>query len=198
MDPRKQITKGMTVYTRDGEKLGKVAVADDTGLFVEKGLFFPKEYGFQYDDVEDVRADGVHLRVNKDAIVRQESSRDPGAPRHNPGPASDDGARTATSTAGTTTGGPQATTPASGEPGGVAKQATPPTGRAEGLYIPMVGEGIAPMLVEDEVIVRESPPASEERRASPQRSPDAASGGNRPDSPPDVASTPDRKDPRHG
>jgi len=171
MDPRGQITKGMTVYTQDGEKLGKVAVADDIGLFVEKGLFFPKEYGFRYDDVEDVRADGVHLRLNKDAIVRQESSHDPGAIRKNPGPTSDDRARTASSTAPPTTSGPQTTAP----------------GRSEGLYIPMVGEGIAPMLVEDEVIVRESPPASGERRASPDQGPDT-----------ETPSSPERKDPRHG
>jgi hypothetical protein len=159
----------MTVFTQDGEKLGKVAVADDTGLFVEKGLFFPKEYGFRYDDVEDVRADGVHLRVNKDAVLRQESSHDPGAIRKNPG--------SATSTAPPTTSGPQTAPAARSEPGG----------RAEGLYIPMVGEGIAPMLVEDEVIVRENPPASEQRQASPERGPDA-----------DTPSTPDRKDPRRG
>jgi len=84
MDPRGQITKGMTVYTQDGEKLGQVSVADDTGLFVEKGLFFPKEYGFPYGDVEDVRADGVHLRLNKDAIIRQESSDDPTPDRKDP------------------------------------------------------------------------------------------------------------------
>ena len=178
MDPRGQITRGMTVFTQDGEKLGKVAVADDTGLFVEKGLLFPKEYGFRYDDVEDVRADGVHLRVNKDAVLRQESSHDPGAIRKNPG--------SATLTAPPTTSGPQ-TTPARSESGATADQGTRSTGRAEGLYIPMVGEGIAPMLVEDEVIVRENPPASEQRRASPERSADA-----------DTPSTPDREDPRHG
>ncbi len=187
MDPRGQITKGMTVYTQDGEKLGKVAVADDTGLFVEKGLFFPKEYGFRYDDVEDVRADGVHLRVSKEAVVRQESSDDPGMIRKNPGSTSDDSARTATSTAPPTTSGPQTTPAARSEPGGAADQATRSTGRAEGLYIPMVGEGIAPMLVEEEVIVRENPPASEQRRASPEGSPDA-----------ETPATPDRKDPRRG
>jgi hypothetical protein len=72
MDPRKEITKGMTVYTRDGAKFGKVAVADDAGLFVEKGLLFPKEFGFRYDEVEDVRADGVHLRLDKDAVSHQD------------------------------------------------------------------------------------------------------------------------------
>jgi hypothetical protein len=46
---------------------------------------------------------------------------------------------------------------------------------------------MAPMLVEDEVIVRENPPASEQRQASPEQGPDA-----------DTPSTPDRKDPRRG
>ena len=87
MDPRRQIAKGMTVYTLDGDKFGKVAVTDDTGLFVEKGLLFPKEYGFRYDDVEDVRDDGVHLRLDKDAISRRETGGDPGPVRNNPGPA---------------------------------------------------------------------------------------------------------------
>ena len=68
MDARKGVTEGMTVYTRDGEKLGKVVSVDDAGLFVEKGLFFPKEYGFGFDDVEEVRSGSVHLRVDKTAL----------------------------------------------------------------------------------------------------------------------------------
>ena len=87
MDPRRQVTKGMTVYTHDGDKLGKVALADDIGLFVVKGLLFPKEYGFRYDDVEDVRDDGVHLRLDKAAIARRETGGDRGPVRNNPGPA---------------------------------------------------------------------------------------------------------------
>src|SRR5262249_5835832 len=68
MDARKGVTEGMPVYTQDGEKLGKVVSVDDAGLFVEKGLFFPKEYGFGFEDVEDVRDGSVHLRVSKDFL----------------------------------------------------------------------------------------------------------------------------------
>jgi hypothetical protein len=68
MDARKGIAVGMAVYSQDGEQLGKVVDVDDTGLFVEKGLFFPKEYGFGFDDVADVRNDGVYLRPDKEAI----------------------------------------------------------------------------------------------------------------------------------
>ena len=75
MDARKGVTEGMPVYTRDGEKLGKVVSVDDAGLFVEKGLFFPKEYGFGFDDVEDVRDGSVHLRLDKNAVTPGHSSR---------------------------------------------------------------------------------------------------------------------------
>jgi len=68
MDASKGVTKGMPVYTRDGEKLGKVVSVDDAGLFVEQG-FFPKEYGFGFDDVDDVRDGSVHLRVDKSALT---------------------------------------------------------------------------------------------------------------------------------
>ena len=55
MDARRGISEEMTVYTQDGEKLGKVVAVDDAGLFVEKGFFFPREYGFRLDDVAEVR-----------------------------------------------------------------------------------------------------------------------------------------------
>jgi hypothetical protein len=74
MDARKGVTEGMLVYTRDGETLGKIVSVDDTGLFVEKG-FFHKEYGFGFDDVEDVRDGSVHLRLDKNAVTPGHSSR---------------------------------------------------------------------------------------------------------------------------
>lgn len=74
MDVRRGIAKGMTVYTRDGKELGKVASVDDAGLFVEKGLLFPKAFGIRFDDVEDVR--GVHLRLDRSAL--EGAMREPG------------------------------------------------------------------------------------------------------------------------
>jgi hypothetical protein len=68
MNVRGEIGKEMTVYTRDGKALGKVVSVDDTGFFVEKGLVFPKEFGFRFDDVEDVRSDGVHLRLERKGL----------------------------------------------------------------------------------------------------------------------------------
>ena len=68
MDARRGVAEGMAVYTRDGQKLGKVVAVDDTGLFVEKGLFFPREYGFPFDDVDNVGDGSVHLRIDKEAL----------------------------------------------------------------------------------------------------------------------------------
>src|SRR5262245_44936377 len=69
LEARRGIANGMTVFARGGEKLGKVVSVDDKGLFVEKGLFFPKEFGFPFDDVDEVRSDGVHLRLDRDAAA---------------------------------------------------------------------------------------------------------------------------------
>ena len=151
MDARTNVTKGMTVYTQDGEKLGKVVSVDDTGLFVEKGHLFPKEFGFGWDDVADVQGDGVHLRLDREAV--KTTLHGQRAPAAVPRPAQDAALRQAPAT-------PGAAAPSSG---------IPPTREVdEGLTIPMVGEGIAPMLVEEEVVVvKREPVPGADRRASP-------------------------------
>src|SRR5690242_14682669 len=68
MDARTNVTTGMTVYSQDGAKLGKVVSVDEAGLFVEKGLLFPREFGFSWEDVADVQGDGVHLRLDHEAV----------------------------------------------------------------------------------------------------------------------------------
>jgi hypothetical protein len=189
MDARKGVTKGMPVFTRDGEKLGKVVAADDTGLFVEKGFFFPKEYGLRYEDVEDVGDDGVRLRLDRAELTRALAGNDRGLERSRPSAVSAERDRTGTPAESLAT------------PTTRAAQSEPSTRRGEGLTIPMVGEGIVPMLVEEEVVVvREVPPAGGGVRAAPEEHPaGAGSGGNRPEPKPDDTSSPDRREPhRHG
>lgn len=41
------------VKCQDGEKLGKVAAVDEDSIVVRKGIFFPKDFTFRFDDVED-------------------------------------------------------------------------------------------------------------------------------------------------
>jgi hypothetical protein len=148
MDARTNVTTGMTVYSQDGAKLGKVVSVDDTGLFVEKGLLFPKEFGFGWEEVADVQGDGVHLRLDHETVKTTLQERT-AAPRPAPEPR---------------------VPPVAATPGGPAPSTGKPPEREvhEGLTIPMVGEGIAPMLVEEEVVVvKREPVPGADRRASP-------------------------------
>ncbi|HZX42138.1 MAG TPA: PRC-barrel domain-containing protein [Myxococcaceae bacterium] len=90
MDARRGIAEGMTVYTRDGEKLGKVVAVDANGLFVEKGFFFPSEYGFHFVDVADVRDGEVHLRVDKEEVSKARVEDEQGLERRRPNAVSED------------------------------------------------------------------------------------------------------------
>jgi hypothetical protein len=149
----------MTVFTRDGGKLGKVVAVDDAGLYVEKGFFFAREYGFPYTDVEDVRDDGVHLRLDRTAISRAAVENRHGLSRNNPGRAGEPSM--------------PAAAPAPPVTGGTGT-APHPHEHAEGRVIPYVGEGIAPMLVEDEVLVEEPDDESSPRAA---KAPGRGDGG---------------------
>lgn len=51
------IKEGMTVYSSDGEKLGKVIGLEADSFIVEKGLFFKKDYLCRYSDVQSLRGD---------------------------------------------------------------------------------------------------------------------------------------------
>jgi hypothetical protein len=65
---RSLIREGMTVYSSDGEKLGKVRSCDATTFVIEKGFFFRKDYIARYDDVRSVDDEGTHLAISKDAF----------------------------------------------------------------------------------------------------------------------------------
>ncbi len=160
MDARKQVAEGMTVFTRDGGKLGKVVAVDEAGLFVEKGFFFAREYGFPYTDVEEVRDDGVHLRLDRAGISRAAVEDHHGLARSTPGAGED----TRPSTPAAAPAPPKAPVP--GGTGTAPHPHHPGAAHAEGRVIPYVGEGIAPMLVEDEVIVEEPDDESGARAAN--------------------------------
>jgi hypothetical protein len=59
---------GMTVYSADGEKLGKVITNNGDTLLIEKGLFFRKDYLARVDDVERIEDDQIWLRRTKEEI----------------------------------------------------------------------------------------------------------------------------------
>jgi hypothetical protein len=56
------IREGMTVYSKDGKKLGKIVELDDDTLVVEKGLFFRKDHVVDVADVERAQDGEIWLR----------------------------------------------------------------------------------------------------------------------------------------
>lgn len=49
------VAEGTVVRCRDGEKLGKISAMDEDSFVVQKGLFFPKDFIFRYEDIQDYR-----------------------------------------------------------------------------------------------------------------------------------------------
>jgi len=63
------IREGATVYTADGEKLGKVIALEGQYLVVEKGFFFPTDYSVPVNLVTSSTDDDVYLSVTKDQAL---------------------------------------------------------------------------------------------------------------------------------
>jgi uncharacterized protein (TIGR02271 family) len=67
---RSSVREGMTVFSSDGEKLGKVLSCDASTFTIEKGFFFPKDYVARYDEVAAVTGDDIRLAVTKDTFIQ--------------------------------------------------------------------------------------------------------------------------------
>ncbi|MCI0571481.1 MAG: hypothetical protein L0Y66_12065 [Myxococcaceae bacterium] len=59
---------GMTVYSADGHRLGRVLAVAYSQFQVEKGLVFHRDFLVNFGDVADVRGRQVLLRQKKDDI----------------------------------------------------------------------------------------------------------------------------------
>jgi uncharacterized protein (TIGR02271 family) len=66
---RSEVREGMTVFSSDGEKLGKVQSCDAGGFVVEKGFFFPTEYLARFDQIASVDGDEIRLGMTKEGFV---------------------------------------------------------------------------------------------------------------------------------
>jgi hypothetical protein len=79
------IREGMTVYSEDGKKLGKVIRRDGDDLVIEKGLITKREYVATLDDVARVEGDRIWLRETADEIESAPEESEP-AVRKGPPP----------------------------------------------------------------------------------------------------------------
>jgi uncharacterized protein (TIGR02271 family) len=66
----REIHEGMTIYSAEGDKLGKVVRVDRDGFIIEKGFFFPKDYFARYEDVATVRSNDEEatLKLSKEML----------------------------------------------------------------------------------------------------------------------------------
>jgi uncharacterized protein (TIGR02271 family) len=69
---------GMKAFTEDGRELGKIAELDEDSLVVKKGIFFPKDFTFRYDDVREVHEDSLELSRLGSDIDRWKDENYPG------------------------------------------------------------------------------------------------------------------------
>lgn len=74
MANRELIREGMTVYSSDGEKLGKVVALGTTEFQVEKGFFFPKDTVLTYTEIQDVRGSDVIVSHGKSLLEERHGS----------------------------------------------------------------------------------------------------------------------------
>lgn len=63
---RSDIREGLPVYSRDGQKLGKVVRLAADEFEIEKGLFFPREYLASYREISRIDQDAIWLSWSKE------------------------------------------------------------------------------------------------------------------------------------
>jgi uncharacterized protein (TIGR02271 family) len=73
------IHQGSTVYSVDGDKLGKVIGLEGGNLIVEKGWFFPTDYAIPTSLVTSSTEDEIYLSVSKDQALNQDWTADTGS-----------------------------------------------------------------------------------------------------------------------
>jgi hypothetical protein len=66
------VREGMTAYSADGKKLGKVIRRFSDTLVIEKGLFFRKDYVVGPEDVVRVEGDEIALRLTQEQLEHAE------------------------------------------------------------------------------------------------------------------------------
>jgi uncharacterized protein (TIGR02271 family) len=69
---RSSIYEGQKVWSRDGEKLGKVIACGAKTFMVEKGFLLPKELIIPYEDVATSRDGEIELGLTKDELLSRE------------------------------------------------------------------------------------------------------------------------------
>ena len=74
MFDQNRIMSGMVVRSSDGDKLGKVVSLEGAGFRIEKGIFFPKDFHVQFEQVDYVGDDSIYLKWGTQLIEEKYDS----------------------------------------------------------------------------------------------------------------------------
>lgn len=84
MDYASELRRGMTVFSSKGEKLGQITDKGPDLFLIEKGLFFPKDYGCAYDKIASIRGDEVYLSISGETLKAGKAGLEAAAPPARP------------------------------------------------------------------------------------------------------------------
>lgn len=69
------LSEGLIVRSMDGQKLGMILEMNELGFVIEKGVFFPKDFPANYDEIVQIENGEVILsRAQSDYAPWQEES----------------------------------------------------------------------------------------------------------------------------
>lgn len=66
-----EFAAGMTVRSRNGEKLGTALVAREKDLIIEKGFFFPRDYVVTFDQVDHLENGELVLKRASEEMINE-------------------------------------------------------------------------------------------------------------------------------
>lgn len=68
MAQRMDVRVGMDVKSKDGHRLGKVIGLGPDAFFVEKGVFYARDYRIPFGAVETIDGDDIRLLLDRDQL----------------------------------------------------------------------------------------------------------------------------------
>ncbi|MFN7134765.1 MAG: hypothetical protein ACK4N5_21985, partial [Myxococcales bacterium] len=74
MSLREKVSRGMTVRTSDGYRLGRVKTCGSGEFHIAKGIFFREDFLATYDMIREIRDGELVLFANRQAMLAADSS----------------------------------------------------------------------------------------------------------------------------
>jgi hypothetical protein len=87
MFERSEIRQGMLVRSRDGERIGRVVEIADSGILVEQGYFFARDYRLPWREVGGIQGKELFLVRDREQLRRMDQREEAGVVAETAAPA---------------------------------------------------------------------------------------------------------------